>query len=463
MSEEYLDGIYAPVQTEVHERDLPVEGEIPSELRGSFLRNGPNPVFTPKGSYHIWDGDGMIHAVDFEGGSAAYRNKQVETAALQAERAAGRSLYGGLMDPEPPPPELTGAAGAHKNPANTNIIRHAGRLLALWEGGRPTVLTRDLDTVGTDDFAGKLQGPMTAHPKIDPETGELLFFGYSPFPPYLRYNVVDAAGKLVRSVDVDLPRPVMMHDFVVTRDHVVFFDAPMIFDLEGFAETGSMIRWAPEHGTRIGVMPRDGDGSHVRWFEVDPCYVFHFLNAYDDGDRVRITGASSEWVIVDFENEQAPEGEDENSHLNEWEIDLSANTCSTRRISELPGEFCKIPDSVAGLPHRYGYLSSFSSGRVNGAAFDAITKYDLERGTAATHVFEPGKVVGEVSFAPDPSGTAEDDGWLVTWLHEHDGSASQCVLIDARDVEAGPIARISMPQRVPLGFHGNWFAPEHST
>ena len=296
MDDPYLQGVHAPVTDEL-DLELAIDGELPRGLRGRYLRNGPNPAFEPKGRYHMFDGDGMLHGLDFEDGRVRYRNRWLRTAALEAERRVGRALYGGLTDSNPPGDEvLLDNEPRMKNPANTNIIRHAGRYLALWEGGQPTIVTDDLDTVGLDDFAGALLGPVTAHPRIDPVDGKLLFFGYSPFPPYLRYHEVDASGKLVKTVEIDLPNPIMIHDFLVTREHVIFMDSPAVFDFEHFRQGGGIINWKPEEGTRLGIMPREGDASDLRWFDVPDAYVFHFLNAWTEGDRVHVFGAPSPWV-----------------------------------------------------------------------------------------------------------------------------------------------------------------------
>jgi carotenoid cleavage dioxygenase len=461
MKDPKLQGVHAPVTDEL-DVDLAFEGRLPRGLRGRYLRNGPNPAFEPKGRYHMFDGDGMIHALDFEEGRVRYRNRWVRTAALEIERREGRSLYGGLTDANPPGSDvLREGESRMKNPANTNIIRHAGRHLALWEGGQPTALTAELDTIGLDDFAGALAGPMTAHPRIDPVDGKLLFFGYSPFPPYLRYHEVDASGKLVRSVEIDLPNPIMIHDFLVTREHVVFFDSPAVFDFEHYASGGGIIHWKPEAGTRLGIMPRDGEAADLQWFEIPTAYVFHFLNAWTEDDRVHVFGTPSPWLGLDFENDTPPEGLDTDTYLHEWTVDLSAGRVSTRRIGETPGEFCKVADAVGGVKHRYGYLASFSHGRCDGGYFDGLTKFDLELEREANW-FEPGAVIGEAAFAPDQedSSGAEDAGWVVAYAHYDDGARSEFIVIDARDFEAGPIARIPMPRRVPFGFHGNWMTPE---
>ena len=250
----YLAGLYAPVAVERDDPQLSVTGRLPEGLAGMYLRNGPNPRFEPKGRYHIFDGDGMLHGLTLDGaGSATYRNRWVRTEGLAVEERAGRGIYGGMANGDFATPEETGGGPTMKNVANTNVLRHAGRIFCLWEAGLPTEVTPTLDTLGEYDFGGKLTGPLTAHPKIDPVTGEMFAYGYSAIPPYLRYYVFSADGQLVRSVDIDLPAPVMIHDFAITERHAVFLDAPAIFDFASFVEGGPMLAWKPELGTRIGV------------------------------------------------------------------------------------------------------------------------------------------------------------------------------------------------------------------
>ena len=223
-------------------------------------------MFTPKGRYHIFDGDGMLHGITLDGeGCARYRNRWVRTEGLAAEQRVGHAIYGGMANGDFPTPEETAGGPSMKNVANTNVIRHAGRILCLWEAGLPTEVTPALETVGPFDFGGALDRPFTAHPKLDPSTGRMYAFGYSPVPPYLSLYVVDADGTLARTIDIDLPAPVMMHDFAVTERHAVFLDAPAVFDLDSFMHGGPMLSWKPELGTRFGVLPLDGDerGRHV--------------------------------------------------------------------------------------------------------------------------------------------------------------------------------------------------------
>lgn len=462
-AEPYLRGVYAPVQDEVDLPDLEVSGEIPAELRGSFLRNGPNPRVAPTGPYHLFDGDGMIHELTLEDGRASYRNRWIRSRGMEAEEAAGRSLYGGMAHASFPGPELVGDAGPMKNVANTHVVRHAGQVLCLWEAGPPTVLDAELATIGTTDFGGRLAGAFTAHPKIDPDTGQMFAFGYSAIPPYLRYHVIEADGTLTRTVDIDLPAPVMMHDFAVTDRHAVFLDAPAVFDLAGFASGGPMISWQPERGTRLGVMSRDGDGSDLRWIPVEDCYVFHFLNAHADGDRIVVDACRLPRMDIglDADAPPLPAGEDPGGYLTRFTIDLAAGTASHERLAELSGDFPRIDDGVAGRPHRFGYVATFANGRpdhsVRGAdgQFDSITAYDLERGTESSYLVGPGRVIGEPVVAAAPSGV-EGEGWVMSYVHDRATDRSALHILSASDVAAGPVATVHLPRRVPFGFHGSW-------
>jgi carotenoid cleavage dioxygenase-like enzyme len=450
----HLSGMYHPVMDERDDPGLRVTGEIPAALRGTFVRNGPNPAFDPGPRYNFFDGDGMLHAVTLADGAARYRNRWIESAGLEVERRLGRSVYGGLSDLRPPDPELVGAAGPLKNPANTHIVRHAGRWLCLFEAGPPTEVTPDLATVGLYDFDGKLPGPLSTHPKIDPKTGEMLVFAYSVVPPYLRYFVVDPNGRLVRQVEIELPAPVMIHDFVATSEHIVFLDAPAVFDLSRVASGESVLSWQPERGTRFGVMPRDGDGNSIEWFEIDPCYIFHFMNGWSDGQRVVVDAGRLE----DFplKGNDGPQPDTEN-HLTRFEINLGDGSVSQARLDDLPGGFVQVAPAVVGLQYRYGYMSTFSTGLTQTFEFDSVTKHDFRSGTRSRYHYGDGRYTGEMVFAPDPNGSAEDDGWLLSIVYDVRDDTSEFMILDARAIEDGPIARVPLPRRVPCGFHANWF------
>lgn len=449
----YLQGVFAPVDDELDVADLPVQGTLPTALSGSYLRNGPNAQFPPLGRYHIFDGDGMVHGITIRDGRASYRNRWVESRGLLAERAHGRALFGGLSEFRIPDPDVVAEAGMMKNTSNTHLIRCGGRLLSLMEAVPPTELTDDLETVGEYDFGGKLQGSMTAHPKIDPVTGQMVFFGYSPLPPYLRLHVADADGNLVHSRVVDLPAPVMMHDFAVSSRRIVFFDLPAVFDLPTMLAGGPGISWEPSNGARIGVLDRAAIDDEVTWIDVDPFFVFHFLNAFDDGDTVVVTGCRAPRLGIGFGDDGPVEGGEPTLHR--WRIDPAAGTVVDIPVDDRPGDFPRINDHRAGLPSRFGYVATSRDWGAEAVVFDGVTKYDLPNGTSLHHSYGADVSSGEAAFAPDPEGTEEDDGWLCTFVHDRASEQSSFVVLDARSLDE--VARVLLPRRVPVGFHGSWF------
>ncbi len=387
MPNPYLHGNYAPVLVErSDDHPLPVTGVIPPDLCGRLLRNGPNPAAVPadESDYHWFAGDGMIHAVTLsEGRAEGYRNRWVRTRALAAKVET------------PPPP---GPSEPIDGPANTHVIRHAGTTLALVESGFPHAVSADLSRARIHDFDGDLASPMTAHPKVDPTTGELLLFGSDVFgPPFLRYHVVDEGGALVRTEAIDIPRATMVHDFGVTASRVVFLDLPVLFDLDMAAVGRSLpYRWVPDAGARIGVMPRAGGGPDIRWIGIDPAYVFHVLNAYDDGDTVVM-----DVIRYDRAFDTAP-GEPISSvlpSLARWTIDLMAGRIAEQRLDDVPVEFPRIDDAVAGLPHRYGYCVRLGD-RADEPSQLGLVQYDLTRDRV--HAIRPGTepVPGRAGLRP---------------------------------------------------------------
>jgi carotenoid cleavage dioxygenase-like enzyme len=434
----HLAGNYAPVSEELTAHDLPVTGRLPDELTGWYLRNGPNPHDAASG--HWFFGDGMIHGVRLDGGRAtSYRNRWVRTKTFTddvplRDEQGTRDLTAGV--------------------ANTHVVRHAGRTLALVESSFPHELhlsgggaplppgVCDLDTAGPYDFGGKLTTAMTAHPKTCPATGEMHFFGYDVRPPYLTYHRADAAGDLVLSRPVDVPGPTMMHDFNLTAAHVVFMDLPVVFDLE-LAKGGSMpYRWDDGYGARLGVLRREDPYGTVRWFDVDPCYVFHPLNAHDDGDRIVVH-------VMRYPELWRRDTPQRHATLWRWTLDLTTGTVREEQIDDRPGEFPRVDDRLVGLDARFGHMTDTDGG--------ALLRYDLRTGDVIRHDFGGGRFPAEASFAPadDEPGSA---GWLLTYVYDQATDRSDLVVLDAGDLAAAPVATVHLPARVPYGFHGNWLA-----
>lgn len=429
----HLRGNWAPVHDELTVSDLAVEGEIPRELNGLYVRNGMNP--RSGWSDHWFFGTGMLHGVELSNGKASYRNRFVKTPYYETE-----------MD------ILTAISDPKASPANTHVFRHAGRILTFEEAHVPWEIDRQLETVGPVDFGGKLNRAFTAHPRICPQTGEFLGFGYTPMEaPFLTYYRVDARGHLVQAEPIEIPRPVMMHDWNVTRNHVIFMDLPIVFALEhgGFA-------FKPECGARLGVMPRTGSNADVKWFEIEPCYVFHPLNAHEEGDKI---------VLHVCRQPHAMKGgmqdigslEDTSARLWRWTIDLAAGTVNEEQIDDAPGDFPRIDDRRIGLPARYGYMLGMVPMTASPNYDRWIYKYDLQTGKRQRHDLGENVHGGEPLFAPRGPDAAEDDGWILSIVHDENTNQSSLVILDARDVEGAPVAKVKLPRRVPYGAHGNWF------
>jgi carotenoid cleavage dioxygenase len=437
----YLSGNYAPVADEITSTELMVEGSIPPELTGWYLRNGPNPRDAEAG--HWFAGDGMVHGVRLENGTAiSYRNRWVRTTTFLEGRRPNQSKG---------TEEL--AAGT----ANTHVVRHAGRTFALVESSWPyeldTAAEADLATIGPYNFDGLLKTPMTAHPKVCPTTGEMHFFGYrAAAAPYLTYHRADATGNLVLSRPVDEAGPSMMHDFALTARHVVFMDLPVVFNL-GLAQQGDRMpyRWDENYQARLGVLDRDNPHGAIRWFDIAPCYVFHTLNAHDQDGKIVLT------VVRYPELWRDSPGFDQPGTLWRWTIDLSKGTVHEEQLDDRDCEFPRIDDRLAGVDARYGHTVATSHTESGGV----LLRYDLHTGSTSRHEFGPGRRPSEAAFAPadDQPGGA---GWLISYVHDESSDTSDLVVLDAADVTAAPVATVHLPRRVPFGFHGNWL-PDPAT
>ena len=452
----YLDRNFAPIREEITTDKLPVIGELPLDLSGMFVRNGPNPQWTPIGQYHWFDGDGMLHGVQISNGVATYRNRYVQTAGWKKEREAGEALWSGLLEP----PRMDNPHGPRKNTANTALVWHAGQMLALNESGKPhAIKLPELETIGEYTYNGKLISAFTAHPKVDPVTGEMIFFGYSVFtPPYLQYSVVSAQGELLRTVPIDLSIGVMMHDFAITENYTIFMDLPLTFSAERSQRGEPVMMFERDRPSRFGILPRHGDNSNIRWFESPPCYVFHTLNAYEDGDEVVLIACrmSSTTVLISDDSQPDPEGNI--PRLYRWRFNLSTGTVREEMLDDVASEFPRVNENLLGRQTRYGYSNKMANSSL--PLFEGIIKYDLNSGNSQTHEFGQGRYGGEAVFAPRPGAIAEDDGWLVTFVHDENSNTSELVVVNAQDVTAEPVARVIIPQRVPYGFHGTWVAGE---
>jgi carotenoid cleavage dioxygenase len=436
----YLQENYAPVAEEVTAFDLPVIGELPADLEGRYLRNGPNPIAPPDPTTHHWFiGDGMVHGIRLRGGRAEwYRNRYVGSAQLSAQRGV---------------PDIGGPnwSGGDRGP-NTNVGGFAGTTWAMVEaGGCPVELTYELETVARNDFFGTLPGAFTAHPKVDATTGEMhaMVYAWPQWMDHVQYVVVGVDGRVRRTVDVPLPGMSMLHDMSLTQRYAVVYDMPVTVDFDLAFAGRFPFRWNPGYGSRLGLLPRDGEASDIVWVEAPICYSYHPMNAYDlpDGKVVIDLCVYDRMFDTDI---LGPFG-DGFARLERWVLDPITRTTSTTVIDDSASEFPRHRGSLTGKPYRYGYCANPSL-----EPTWPTLKYDLETGARSVFEHGPGRSAGEPVFVSRPEPTAEDDGWLVTFVHDANDASAEFVVLDAQDFDRGYVARVPLPQRVPHGFHGNW-------
>jgi carotenoid cleavage dioxygenase-like enzyme len=444
---------FTPIGMECDAPHLPVLGELPRDLNGTLFRNGPDPQFAPPdGAQHHWFlGDGMIHAFTISDGRTSYRNRWVRTAKWQAENAAGQALVSGFG--------ASNDAFADEGLANTNVVWHAGRLLALEERHLPIELDpATLATRGVQSLGGGLQGPFTAHPKTDPVTGELTFFGYAAdgdLSTGMTYGTIGADGRVTRFERFQAPYSSMVHDFIVTRRHVLFPILPLSGSMARAQAGGPPYAWEPDLGGYIGLILREQGVASLRWFQMESCYVFHVLNAWEE-DSGRIVADVMQYDEPPLfpRADGAPSG-DTHARLVRWTLDPNAATDAITRIllDDMIGEFPRIDDRRTGLRNRFGAFAGRSHPE---AGLDSIAWLDLAAGQRTVFTLPAGDGISEPVFVPRNETAAEGDGWLLGVVWRAQERRSDLIVLDTADIAHGPIATVALSHRVPFGFHGNW-------
>lgn len=440
----YLSGNYAPVQDEVTLLDLEVTGQVPAELSGRLLRIGPNPVSTIEdpANHHWFSGTGMAHGLRLRDGKAEwYRNRFVKGSEVVAARGGG---------------PVPGPTRGFDESNNTNIMKIGGYLCAISEAGAlPTLMSYELDTEARTDFSGTMGNAFTAHPRVDPLTGEAHAITYNPAHEGVQYQVVGTDGQVRRMVDVPVPGHPSVHDMGLTSKYVVIMDLPVTFSPAAAAAGDTMpLHWDPQHGARVGLLPREGSAEDVVWCELPSTpYVFHTVNAYDveDGtvilDVVRYESMFKTNVLSPFADP---------GRLYRWTINPSTRRVSETMLDDRAQEFPRHNERLVGQDYRYSYsvISDDSDNMEKG--FTGLLKYDLKRGTSERVDYGHGRLTMETIFVPS-SDRAEDDGWLMAYVHDANTERCDVVIRHAQDL-AVPVATIHLPVRVPFGYHGNWIA-----
>jgi carotenoid cleavage dioxygenase len=459
----YLNGPWTPLFEEVNATDLDViEGVIPRDIDGIYLRNTENQVHQPLGRFHPFDGDGMVHQIDFRGGRAAYRNRFVRTRCFGAEQEAGRSLWGGLADPVQLA-ERPGfcAHGSLKDSSSTDIVVHAGRALSLFyqcgEGYRLDPET--LEQFGVEGWV-PIDG-ISAHAKSDERTGELLFFNYSKHAPYMHFGVVDRDNRLVLYRPVPLPGPRLPHDMAYTEHFAILNDPPLFWDLELLKRNIHAVRQHEGLPTRFALVPRRGDGA-IRWFDAAPTYVLHWVNAYEEGDEVILDGYFQEEPMPKPRGDALPgyeqmmayvDAHSFKSKLHRWRFNLKDGTTKEGHLDDRVLEFGTMNRRFAGRRYRYVYNTTLRPGWF---LFDGFVKSDVETGESWSYKMAPGRYASEAPFAPRIGSTEEDDGYIVSFVTDENAGTSECVLFDAKHIQDGPVCRIALPHKLCSGTHACW-------
>ena len=463
----FLKGYYAPVNTEADAAHLHITGEMPRELLGTLYRNGPNPQFAPRGPYHWFAGDGMIHAFHLENGNVSYKNRWVRTPKWEIENKEGEGLSGSFGHPMFTDPRVMALGSTI---ANTNIVWHAGRLMALEEGHAPFALDpASLMPKGYETYGDRLKGPFTAHPKFDPETGEMISFGYSAtgrFTKEVSIQVVDKDGTVTRSEMLDGPFPSMIHDFAVTKNWIVLPIFPLTSSMERAMKGKPPFAWEPDKGTHIAFIPRKGTVADVKWVTAPACYVFHPMNHFETADGKIVVDVMKYDVAPLF---PLPDGspsakEAPPARLFRWTFDLSgqntsrANTFKEEQLDDRAGEFPRFDERFCMSDYRHGWVvaANITDPSAGDARTNGLIHYDLKTGKSTAWTANPEDRVGEPVFVPRTADAPEGDGWLLSVVYRAAEHTSDLAVFEATDLARGPLALAHLSSRVPAGFHGNW-------
>jgi carotenoid cleavage dioxygenase-like enzyme len=460
----FLTGHHQPNRMEVDAPDLVIRGRIPNDLAGVFYRNGAEPLYPPTDEdYHWFDGDGMVYAFFIEDGRVAMRNRWVRTDKFLLEQGHGRRLFGVLGNPMTSDPA---SRGTRYNTANTNVIIHGGKLLALMEGAPPVALDpRSLDTLGEHTYDGLITTTFSAHPTVDHRNGELVNIGNAVHglggEAVIRYDVIDFDGNPIKTEFIPVPHMTMMHTFLLTENWVVFPVNPLELSLQRAMQGGPMTAWVPDRPSKLGIMPRTGTADDVRWIEIEPRHMLHEANAWEEDGMIVADVAAAEGTALfpDIHGNRATHKDTQQS-LRRWTIDPTGVTPWREEIlNDRDIQFPRPDDRLMADRSRHAFANSnlnSTDGRVDG--MDSALRVDTESGAEDLYHFGAGTAAGELIFAPRVGSTGESDGYAITLIHRKEALESELVIFDAQNIADGPIASAVIPFRVPSGFHCSYYS-----
>jgi carotenoid cleavage dioxygenase-like enzyme len=437
----FLTGIHTPMREERTLTDLAVSGTIPAALDGRYVRIGPNPHYADPKGHHWFTGEGMVHGIKLKAGKAEwYRNRYIRSRALGA--ASG----------------LAAAPGPRRgmgDTVNTNVIQVAGKTLALVEAGSyPAELSDELETTAYSDFGGGLAGSFTAHPHEDPATGEFHAICYDAGNPnQITHVALDRTGQVLRELAIAVEHGPSIHDCALTRNYVVIFDLPVTFSMKALIAGHKFpYRWNGGHRARVGLLRRDGDASDLTWHDVDPGYVFHVANSFEDEEGRVVIDACAYATMFDGDV-AGPAGR--NLGLERWTIDPAGRKVQRDTLDARPQEFPRPDERFFARPYRYAWamgLPSEESEEFLGKA--PLIRHDLLAGTSVTRDFAAHEVLGEFVFVPRAAEAPEGDGWVMGYIIDRAAGTTDLAILDATTL--ADVARVHVPHVIPPGFHGNW-------
>lgn len=459
----HLIGEFAPVTDELVLEDLPVEGEIPKDLNGVYLRNGPNPRFEPKGTHHLFDGDGMVHAGEFRNGKFTYRNKYIRTADLQKKEDAGEEVFWGVMSSVKDSIDRPMA-----DAANTDIIGHAGKAVANWYlSGIPHIIDPiTLETIkAAPEYVSGLGNAMSAHCKVDEFTGEMMYFDYFTQKPHMSYGVVNAQGKLVHHVPIELPGDRLMHDVGITQNYTILHDVPVFHDEDALAAGRHKIVFDASLKMRFGVIPRHGASDSIKWFDFSPCFVYHVVNCWEEGDEViqiacrYMPAKKADGSIDEERTAKMIGGLVMDARLWRYSMNLKTGEAKEECLNDQYNvEFPSYASELTGRRTQWGYFVDHDPKILR---WTGVRKMNLDTGASAGDWSDDHDHCwySEPWFAAADNPTREDHGYLVAFCWNDNTLVQELQVFDARNISAGPVTRIKLPRRVPPGFHGCWMKP----